>query len=120
MLKPMLNYCLMTVLLSLVFMSSLQAANMQFLRYSPVSQFTAADFEMMNTTAHNALETNTDGKTSEWENPDTKNSGSITPISTETIDGNKCRKVKIVNQANNQYAESIFTFCKIDNDWKVK
>ncbi len=110
---------LFIVLFAFVPVSNIPAANLQFLRYSPVSQFTAADFEMMDTAGNSALEKNTDGQASSWKNPETSNSGSITPLSTETIDGKPCRKVKFINQANNQYAESVFTFCKIDNDWKL-
>jgi surface antigen len=116
---PMIKKYFLSIFLSLVFVSSMQAANMQYLRYSPVSHFTAKDFELLNTTSHNALEKNADEQTSEWKNSDSNNSGSITPLNTEIIDGNTCRKVKIVNQAQNQFGESVFTFCKINNEWKI-
>lgn len=115
----MIKKSLLTVLFSLFFVSSMQAANMQFLRYSPVSQFTSEDFEMMNTTAHNALDKNPDGQTSEWKNPETNNSGSVTPLNTETRDGKLCRKLRVVNQAKDQSSTSAFTFCKADNGWKI-
>ncbi|MCW8928929.1 MAG: RT0821/Lpp0805 family surface protein [Gammaproteobacteria bacterium] len=108
--------------LCLIFMltSNVSAVNMQFLKYSPVSDFTPEDFEMLQTTGKKALTDNKDGMTSEWKNPESKNSGSITPISSSTIDGMNCRKVKIINQAENKSGSAVFTFCQLPgNEWKI-
>lgn len=105
--------------LTLFMLSNSYAVNMQYLRYSPVASFTQEDFELLQTTGGNALNNNEDGKTSEWKNPKSGNSGSITPFDSSTIDGNYCRKVKIINQTSTQSGQSTYTFCKVKSDWKV-
>ena len=113
--KSVTALCLMLVLTA-----NLYAVNMQYLKYSPVADFTAEDFEMLQTTGKKALEENKDGVTSEWKNPESKNSGSITPLETSTIDGMNCRKVKIFNQTSITSGSVVFTFCQVsDGKWKV-
>ena len=107
------------LVLLLVGISNSHAANMQFLKYSPVASFSSEDFEMLQTTADKALQDNEDGQISEWKNPETGSSGSITPLNTSTIDGMHCRKTKIVNHSKHQSGHSTFTFCKVDKQWKI-
>lgn len=116
---PLIIKSLFSLCLILSCVSTTHAVNLQYLRYSPVASFTAEDFEMLQTTGSKALNSNEDGKTSEWKNPESNNSGSITPLRTSTIDGNHCRKVKIVNQSKNRFGETVFTFCKIKERWKL-
>lgn len=105
--------------LILIFSSNSYAVNMQFLKYSPVAKFTSEDFAMLQTTGIKALNDNADGKTSEWKNPETNHSGSITPLESSTIDGMQCRKTKITNQTKSNKGEVVFTFCKVKDHWKV-
>ncbi len=96
------------------------AVNMQYLKYSPVANFSAEDFELLQTTGKKALKDNKDGERSEWANTDSKNSGSITPINSSTIDGMHCRKVRIENKTESKSGSAIFTFCNVSGDkWKV-
>ena len=95
------------------------AVNMQYLKYSPVASFTADDFEMLQTTGNKALEENQDGQLSEWKNPATGHSGSITPLNSKTIDGMHCRKVRFLNRAESISGQAIYTFCRVDNKWKI-
>jgi len=93
---------------------------MQYLKYSPVASFTEEDFEMLQTTGKKALNENKNGVTSEWKNPGSKNSGSITPLNTSTIDGMTCRKVKIFNQTEDNSGHATFTFCQVSGGkWKI-
>ncbi len=105
--------------LLLVFTTNSYAVNMQYLKYSPVASFTAEDFEMLQNTGHAALNDNKDNETSHWSNSESKNSGSITPLNTSTIEGMHCREVKIVNQSKNRNGHAVFTFCKIKDNWKI-
>ena len=99
--------------------SNLYAVNMQFLRYSPVAEFTPDDFAMLQKSGFSALNDNADGKTNSWTNPETNHSGTITPLDSSTIDGMQCRKTKITNQTETNNGEVVFTFCKVKDDWKV-
>lgn len=105
--------------LTLMFTTHSYAVNMQYLKYSPVASFTSEDFEMLQTTGIKALRENKDGESSEWKNPESNNSGSITPLNTSTIDGMHCRKVRIFNQAKSQSGNATFTFCKVGEHWKI-
>jgi len=105
--------------LMLILSSNLYAVNMQFLKYSPVAEFTSDDFAMLQAAGVKALNDNVDGKSNEWKNPETNNSGSITPLDSSVIDGMQCRKTKITNQTETNKGEVIFTFCKVKNRWKV-
>ncbi|MCK5649209.1 MAG: hypothetical protein KAI22_10045 [Gammaproteobacteria bacterium] len=95
------------------------AVNMQHLKYSPVARFTPEDFEMLQTTAKKALNDNKNGVSSEWKNPESNNSGSITPLNTSMIDGMHCRKVEIINRTESKSGTTVFTFCKVGERWKV-
>lgn len=121
--KKLSHYPFVSVLILLVFLtcfvSNASAISMQFLKYSPAASFTAEDFKMLQETGKKAVDDNADGKTSSWKNSQSGNSGSITPLDSSTIDGNHCRRVKFINRAKENYSESTFTFCKINNLWKV-
>lgn len=95
------------------------AVNMQYLKYSPVAAFTSEDFAMLQTTGKKALEENKDGQLSEWKNPQTGHSGSITPLNSKTIDGMHCRKVRFLNRTANISGQAIYTFCQVDEQWKI-
>jgi len=110
---------IIVLILMLILSSNLYAVNMQFLKYSPVAEFTSDDFAMLQAAGVKALNDNVDGKSNEWKNPETNNSGSITPLDSSVIDGMQCRKTKITNQTETNKGEVIFTFCKVKNRWKV-
>jgi len=113
--KIITTLCLLSMLSSNSF-----AVNMQYLKYSPVSDFTAEDFEMLQTTGFAALKENKDGASSEWKNSESNNSGVITPLNTSEIDGRHCRKVKIKNITVTKSGSAVFTFCEVsDGDWKL-
>jgi len=103
----------------LILSSNLYAVNMQFLKYSPVAEFTSEDFAMLQAAGVKALNDNSDGKSNEWKNPETNHSGSVTPLGSSTIDGMQCRKTKITNQTETNKGEVVFTFCKVKGRWKV-
>ena len=103
----------------LILSSNLYAVNMQYLRYSPVTEFTPEDFSMLQNSGVKALNDNVDGKTNSWTNPETNHSGSITPLNSSVIDGMQCRKTKITNQTETNKGEVVFTFCKVKGRWKV-
>lgn len=105
--------------LILFFTSNIYAVNFQYLRYSPIASFNDEDLQLLQEAGLTALNEYDNGKVIMWKNPETQNSGSITPVNSSTIDGMHCRKVKIINQAKNKYNESQFTFCKVKERWKV-
>lgn len=95
------------------------AVNMQFLKYSPVSDFSETDFELLQKTGVSAINNNDNGQASTWQNPETGHYGSIKPLDRKTIDNMPCRTVVIENHTKQRSGQSKFTFCKVDNKWKV-
>ncbi len=115
-----MRLAIILILTFVVFISTNSyAVNMQYLKYSPVASFTTEDFNMLQTTGKKALEENKDGQLSEWKNPETGHSGSITPLNSKTIDGMHCRKVRFLNRTENISGQAIYTFCRVDNKWKI-
>ncbi len=102
-----------------VLFSNAQAVNMQYLKYSPVSEFTDTDFELLQTTGVQALNEYKNGQMSEWKNEETGHSGTITPLDTSEINGYNCRKTRISNHTQEKDGQAVFTFCKIDGHWKI-
>ena len=72
----------------------------------------------MNSAQNRALNEAKDGERVSWENPKSKHSGSLTPLSTYSIEGLKCRDVEISNRANGATGNTIFEFCQeSDGKW---
>lgn len=115
----MANKAILIFGLLLILASNSYAVNMQYLRYSPVSEFTDTDFEILQTTGIKALDNNENGQVSEWKNPETGHSGSITTHNSSSIDGMACRKTTIKNQTKTRSGQATFTFCKVKEQWKL-
>ena len=97
------------------------ASQLRWLNYSPVSFFNDKDWEMARATARNALDNTADGETVNWDNPESKNGGSMTLVSTSNDGGSNCRTMKIHNYSRNgMTGTAVYDFCKnTENEWKV-
>jgi hypothetical protein len=108
-------------LLGLALSSSTLALNMDFLRLDPLRFYTQEDFRISEQTAIEALDNNADNVSSEWENPESGNSGVITPLSTfNNKKGETCRTVKIVDRTEALSGEDTVHVCKeADSGWRI-
>ena len=95
------------------------AVNWMFLEDSPAAYFTDEDWRLISVLGEGALEQQQDGEMGEWENPESGNSGSITPVkSYKAADGQSCRKLKVVERAKGMVEETTVDLCKLDNgEW---
>jgi len=94
------------------------SSQLRWLNYSPVRYFTDADWDIAKTAARNALNDGKDGVTVNWDNPESKNHGSLTPLSTNLKNGTTCRHLKIENHANGLSGMAVYEFCKKpDGKW---
>jgi surface antigen len=82
----------------------------------------AADMSRYNQTSQRALETQGNGHTSTWNNPDSGNSGTITPIKTyQTSNGTHCREYSQTISVNGKYEEAYGTACRqADGTWQIQ
>ncbi|MEW9583285.1 RT0821/Lpp0805 family surface protein [Paraburkholderia sp. DGU8] len=100
------------------------AANLNFLRDTPISYMKDGDRKALNEAAQVALETKKDGESLQWSNAGTGNSvsitGTVTPQST-TKEGDKtCRTATLVAIAKGQTQTWTPTVCKVGSGpWKI-
>jgi surface antigen len=78
------------------------------------------DKQKMSSTSYNALENNRSGQTAQWNNPDSGNSGTITPVKTYEKNGNYCREYTQTVTIGNKTHEAYGTACRqADGTWKI-
>ncbi len=72
-------------------------------------------------TARNALEYNRTGETVSWRNPDSGNSGTVTPTRTyQTVSGRNCREYQTTVTVGGQSKDAYGTACRQgDGTWKI-
>lgn len=103
-----------------LFTNALSASNLRWLDYSPSRYFTNQDWDIAKAAARNALDNTENGVTVEWENPESKNHGKLTPLNSSEKNGTTCRDLKIENFANTISASNVYEFCKRpDGTWKA-
>ena len=85
------------------------------------SALDAQDRETANRTAQRALETAPSGTATTWNNPDSGNSGSVTPTRTyQASDGRYCREYQQTVIISGKPQETFGTACREpDGTWKV-
>jgi surface antigen len=82
----------------------------------------ARDKRMAADAAQKAFESNQAGQASVWKNPDTGNSGTITPTrTTQLANGQYCREYKQTITVGGQQENSYGTACRQpDGSWKIQ
>lgn len=80
-----------------------------------------ADMAYHNRTSQHALENTRTGVTSSWSNPDSQNSGTLTPTNTyQRADGTYCREYTQIINVGGQQTEGYGTACRQnDGTWKI-
>jgi surface antigen len=101
------------------------AANLNFLKDTPVSYMKPADRQALNRAAQQALDTKKDGESLKWNNDGTGNTvhieGTVTPRDTVKSEGQTCRKVTLVAVAKGQTQTFSPTACKQGGgEWRIK
>ncbi|MGF6415390.1 RT0821/Lpp0805 family surface protein [Paraburkholderia sp. MM5482-R1] len=100
------------------------AANLNFLKDTPITYMRQADRKALNDAAQKALDTKKDGESYEWSNAGTGNSvsikGTVTPQDT-TKDGDRtCRTATLTAVAKGQTQTWTPIVCKTGNGpWKI-
>ncbi len=81
-----------------------------------------ADMAYYNQTAQQTLETAKVNQTSTWRNPDSGNTGTITPTKTiKTVDGGYCREYTQTINVGGKTEQGFGTACRQeDGSWKVQ
>lgn len=80
-----------------------------------------ADLMFANQNAQNAFETLPSGKSSTWRNPDSGNSGAVTPTKTyQTSNGQYCREYSQTINVGGQSEQAYGTACRQgDGTWQI-
>ena len=113
---------LIGILVCLGLFAELAAAyNLNFLKHSPARHFSKDDWTLAKEAVDKALNETKDGVTVSWNNPQSNNSGSVTPIQTTSNAGLTCRKLQIENVAKQVSGGATYEFCQqADGTWALK
>ncbi|OLL31186.1 hypothetical protein BTH42_13345 [Burkholderia sp. SRS-W-2-2016] len=100
------------------------AANLNFLKDTPITYMRDADRKALNNAAQKALEQGKDGESFDWSNAGTGNpvtiSGTVTPHDTSKQGERTCRHATLVATAKGQTQTWMPTVCKTgDGPWKI-
>lgn len=102
-----------------------QAANLGFLKHTPISYMKQRDIQLLNNAARTALDTKEDGQSLDWSNAGAGNpvsiKGTITPTSTNKSGERTCRAMTIVAVAKGQTQSWSPKVCKQGNGkWELQ
>jgi hypothetical protein len=90
-----------------------QAANLNYLKNSPVAYFQQDDTDMMMKNANAVLDSSDANAKKEWSNPRTGASGWAQVVGQfATSDGTPCKRLRLGNKAAQVEGESTYTVCK--------
>lgn len=84
-------------------------------------QLDERDMEQAEQTAQDSLENNPSGVSSTWSNPDSGNSGSVTPTNTyQTAEGEDCREFESTVNADGKTETTVGQACRQpDGSWMI-
>ena len=106
--------------ITLLFSGLLHAANTWFMKDMPAGHMTSEDIDIFLSVAFETLDAAPNDQPRHWENPKTGAHGDLTPRSTFTSSGMRCRKLEIDNSAGGLNNRSVHTVCKTADGWKVR
>ncbi|MDM0113327.1 RT0821/Lpp0805 family surface protein [Variovorax sp. J22R133] len=96
------------------------ASDLLFLKNSPASKFSAADFKMLRGAIDKSLAGAPEGEATEWKNDKTGAAGTVTPAGVDSASP-KCRKLRIANSYKLMKDEGVYTFCQGNTgQWKLR
>jgi surface antigen len=114
------TYCLAWIaVIGITFSGSVLAFNALFMSKGPLSHLTKSDIKIARAEIGAALETAPDGHTHTWSNPETKASGTVTPIKTFTMKGMNCRLMEFTSYVGGERGQSKWNLCKTKDGWKI-
>ena len=94
---------------------TLEARAVSWAKRFPINQYTSEDIEIMKHEMSQVLEHGEDGKTRKWSNPETGHGGEITPLTSTTQDGKKCRLTRFRNYAEVNDNVMEYFLCRQDD-----
>ncbi|MCW8933706.1 MAG: hypothetical protein OQK98_03185 [Gammaproteobacteria bacterium] len=115
--KRLLLLSLMCVVL--LFSARINAANMGFMKYAVITDFTQADIELLQKEYQKVLSNNKPGDTHNWSNKETNNGGQITVIKQYKNNKHPCKRLKFKNHSRQQSGVTYFNFCLTESQWKI-
>ncbi len=108
-------------MLTLLFTSfTVSGSNLGFLVDAPIANMDSTDTALMAKAIQRSLTENKDNEPEKWENQDSGNKGTLTPLKTYDAYNSRCRKLKIHSEAGGETAVSEFDFCLTESgEWKI-
>ncbi len=112
----------LTIVIILIFLvpGALWASNWQWLKDTTVVAFDEQDWQLLQQTVIQSLNKDPDGKSRQWSNPDTDNSGRVQVLDTRDTDAGICRNLLISNDSSSNTGVTRLNYCKQpDGQWKI-
>jgi surface antigen len=101
-------------------LTPVQALNLKWLELSPVRYFTEKDWELLRSTARQALNDNDNGVSVRWRNEASGHYGVMTPVSSLELEGRTCRDLVIRNFAGGVNGGGTYRLCRMESgEWKL-
>lgn len=117
----MFPHIIKTTIFSITILLSTQAnaieLNLNLVDKSALTMLTDSDWEILRSTAKEALNNNPDGSSHVWRNNDTSNAGVITILSTDESNGDFCRNTRFINTAGDLTSTTLVNLCKQEDKW---
>jgi len=88
------------------------AANLRFLRNTPIANFTKEDLQIFTQTLNEVLDKGPDGEARRWSNAASGAKGEIKPLNTFERNATPCRRAVISNSAGGRSNTGQYNFCK--------
>jgi surface antigen len=100
--------------------TAVDAQNLWFTRDMPISRMNSEDINILQAAVFDTLDNVANGQSRHWENPKTRAHGDLTPRSSFTDAGLRCRELEIANSAGGLDNRSVITLCKLPEGWKIR
>jgi surface antigen len=108
-------------MLAVILMGPVVAANLSFLKGSPLSYFTEEDMRLLREAAQTVLDSDSKGAAEDWHNDATGNSGrfELTDLYV-SADGRHCKRVAVITRARGVEQHSSYPLCRApDGRWSL-
>ena len=114
-----MNHWITGLAITTLLTSTATAQNIGFLSKGPVAYLDDDEKAMLSATLKHALENNSDGESTEWDNAKSGHNGRIEIIDTHEDYGTTCRTIRAHTSAGGKEGGGVYRLCRADdNTWR--
>ena len=115
-----LVHCVAATALALLAASAQPQSYSALLKNAVVEKFGEEDLRLLVAAWNKALDETPDNQTVQWENPATRTRGEVTPLRSFAWKDNKCRELRVQNEAPGRKGDPVFfNLCRVEDRWRL-